>query len=88
MSHFGVDQPRFYQFVEMKLFIYLLCSCSIISVLAIINSWNKKRRKGDHIPDRYLTGIMLVTVCFAFYYAKTDLNYLSGHFPILTKLLS
>jgi hypothetical protein len=87
MSHFGVDLPQHYQFAEIKLFMYLLWSCCIISVLAIINTWNKKRRKGDNTPDKYLIFMMLVTVSFAFYYAKTDLDYLNGQLSILATLL-
>jgi len=87
MSHFGVDAPQYYQFAEIKLFMYLLWSCSIISVFAIINTWNKKRRQGDNTPDKFLIVIMLSTVSFAFYYAKTDLNYLNGQLSILADLL-
>ncbi|MCW8997063.1 MAG: hypothetical protein OQK77_14710, partial [Psychromonas sp.] len=86
MSHFGVDLPRYYQSAEIQLFMYLLWSCCIISVLAIINTWNKKRRQGDNTPDKYLIVIMLSCVSFAFYYAKTDLNYLNGQLAILAEL--
>lgn len=87
MDHFGVMLVEYYQFAEIKLFMYLLWGCCIISVLAIINTWNKKRREGDNIPDKYLIVIMLVTVSFAFYYAKTDLDYLNGQLSILSSLL-
>ena len=87
MSHFGVDYPQYYQFAEIKLFMYLLWGCSIISVLAIINTWNKKRREGDNTPDKYLVVIMAATVVFAFYYAKTDLDYLNGQLSLLAELL-
>ena len=87
MNHFGVIGFDYYQFAEIKLFIYLLWACCIISVLAIINTWNKKRRDGDNTPDKYLIGIMLVTVSFAFYYVKTDLDYLNGQLSILAGLL-
>ena len=86
MSYFSVDFPQYFQFVEIKLFIYLLWSCCVISVLAIINTWNKKRRDGDNIPDIFLIVIMLITVSFALYYAKTDLNYLNGELSILSDL--
>ena len=86
MSHFGVDSPLYYQFAEIKLFMYLLWSCCIISVLAMINTWNKKRRRGDNTPDKYLIVIMLSTVAFAFYYAKTDLDYLNGQLLFLANL--
>ena len=86
MSHFAVDSAQYYQFAEIKIFIYLLWSCCIVSVLAIINTWNKKRRQGDNVPDKYLIVIMLCTVAFAFYYAKTDLDYLNGQLSILATL--
>jgi len=86
MMHFGVDSPLYYQFVEIQIFMYLLWACCIISVLAIINTWNKKRRQGDSTPDKYLIVIMLSTVAFAFYYAKSDLNYLNGQLAILADL--
>ncbi len=86
MSHFGVDSPQHYQFAEIKIFMYLLWTCSIVSVLAIINTWNKKRREGDNTPDKYLIVIMIATVSFAFYYAKTDLDYLDGQLSILANL--
>ena len=86
MSYFSVDFPQYFQFAEIKLFIYLLWSCCVISVLAIINTWNKKRRDGDNIPDIFLIVIMLTTVSFAIYYIKTDLNYLNGELSILSEL--
>lgn len=86
MSHVGVSSPQYYQFAEIKIFMYLLWSCSIISVLAIINTWNKKRREGDNTPDKYLVVIMLSSVLFAFYYAKTDLDFLNGQLSMLEKL--
>lgn len=86
MSHVGVSSPQYYQFAEIKIFMYLLWSCSIISVLAIINTWNKKRRAGDNTPDKYLVVIMLTSVLFAFYYAKTDLDFLNGQLAILEQL--
>ena len=86
MSLFSIDSPRYYQFVEIKLFIYLLWSCGIVSVLAMINTWNKKRRQGDNRPDAYLIIIMSITVIFAFYYAKTDLYYLNEQLSILSNL--
>ncbi|WP_019614502.1 hypothetical protein [Psychromonas ossibalaenae] len=86
MSHFGVESPQYYEFAEIKLFMYLIWSCSIVSVLAIVNTWDKKRRDGDNTPDKFLIVIMSVTVIFAFYYAKTDLNYLNGQLSILANL--
>lgn len=86
MSYFSVDLPQYFQFAEIKLFIYQLWSCCVISVLAIINTWNKKRRAGDNLPDKFLLSIMLITVSFAFYYAKNDLNYLDGQLSILSDL--
>jgi len=87
MGHFGITSKSYYQFVEIQIFSYLLWSCCIVSVLAIINTWGKKRREGDNIPDKYLIVIMLLSVSFAFYYAKTDLNYLNGQLSILASLL-
>ncbi|WP_354624448.1 hypothetical protein [Psychromonas sp. MME2] len=86
MNHVGVESEQYYQFVEIKIFMYLLWSCCIVSVLAIINTWNKKRREGDNTPDKFLIVIMSATVVFAFYYAKTDLNYLNGQLSLLARL--
>ncbi|MCG6200614.1 hypothetical protein [Psychromonas antarctica] len=86
MSYFEVDSPQYYQFSEIRIFMSLLWACSIISVLAILNTWNKKRRQGDNTPDKFLIVIMSATVVFAFYYAKTDLNYLNGQLSILATL--
>ena len=84
MVHHQQNQfSQHYQFAEIKIFMYLLWSCCIVSVLAIINTWNKKRREGDNTPDKYLIVIMSVTVIFAFYYAKTDLDYLNGQLSLL-----
>lgn len=83
MGHFGITAISNYQFVEIRLFMYLLWSCCIVSVLAILNTWGKKRRPGDGIPDMFLIAIMLSAVVFAFYYAKTDLNYLDGQLSVL-----
>lgn len=88
MSHFSITSPLYFQFAEIKLFMYLLWTCSVISVLAIINTWNKKRRKGDNVPDKYLIIIMLISLAFAFYYVKTDLNYLNGQLSILSELFA
>lgn len=87
MSYLHVDRPMLFQYAEIKFFMYLLWSCSFISVLTIINSWNKERRVGDVLPDIFLIVIMLVSVSFAFYYVKTDLNYLNGQLSILTDIL-
>lgn len=86
MDHFGIESPQNYLYAEIQLFMYLLWSCCIVSVLAIINTWNKKRREGDNTPDKFLVVIMSVTVAFAFYYAKTDLDYLNGQLSILATL--
>jgi hypothetical protein len=83
MGHFGITAISNYQFVEIRLFMYLLWSCCIVSVLAILNTWGKKRRPGDGVPDMFLIVIMLSTVVFAFYYAKTDLHYLDGQLSML-----
>jgi hypothetical protein len=85
MGHFDITQFSNYQFVEIKLFLYLLWACCIVSVLAILNTWGKKRRTNDGLPDKFLIVIMSATVAFAFYYAKTDLNYLNGQLSILAK---
>ena len=87
MKHIGITKHSNYQYVEIKLFIYLIWSCTIISTLAIINTWNKKRREGDNTPDKFLVVIMGITVAFSFYYAKTDLNYLNGQFSLLQSIL-
>ncbi len=86
MSHVGITSPAYYEFAEIKIFMYLLWSCAIVSVLAIVNTWDKKRRDGDNIPDVFLIIIMGITVAFAFYYAKNDLNYLNGQLSILADL--
>ncbi len=86
MNHFGITSRANYQFVEIRLFMYQLWACCIVSVLAILNTWGKKRRPGDGIPDVFLIVIMSSTVFFAFYYAKTDLNYLNGQLSILATL--
>lgn len=86
MNHFEISTAAHYQYVEIQLFMYLLWACCIVSVLAILNTWGKKRRPGDNTPDKFLIFIMSVTVLFAFYYAKTDLNYLNGQLSLLAKL--
>lgn len=86
MEHVGIMEDRYYQYVEIKLFLAFIWSCALISVAAIINTWNKKRRQGDNTPDKFLVVIMGITVAFAFYYAKTDLNYLNGQYSILQTL--
>ncbi len=86
MEHFNIQSAANYQYVEIRLFMYLLWSCSIVSVLAIVNTWGKKRRPGDNTPDKFLVVIMSVTVAFALFYAKTDLNYLNGQLSILASL--
>lgn len=80
MAHVGVTEQSFYFYAEMKLFLYFIWACTTVSILAIINTWNKKRRKGDNIPDVYLVVIMAITVFFAFYYAKVDLQFLQLSF--------
>jgi len=86
MQHFGITSESNYQYVEIRLFMYLLWSCCIVSILAILNTWGKKRRPGDNVPDQFLIVIMSATVLFAFYYAKTDLNYLNGQLSVLATL--
>ncbi|MDA7745808.1 hypothetical protein N8878_00555, partial [Psychromonas sp.] len=87
MNHVGIEEAQYYQYVEIKLFLYLIWSCSIVSILAIVNTWKKKRREGDHTPDKFLVVIMAVTVTFAFYYAKVDLDFLNGQFSFLEMLI-
>ena len=86
MGHFEISSFTNYQFVEIQLFMYLLWACCIVSVLAILNTWGKKRRPNDGLPDKFLIVIMCTTVVFAFYYAKTDLNYLNGQLSVLATL--
>jgi hypothetical protein len=86
MGHFGIDAISNYQFAEIKLFMYLLWTCCIVSVLAILNTWGKKRRPGDNTADKFLIVIMSTSVIFSFYYAKTDLNYLNGELSVLATL--
>ncbi|WP_022941105.1 hypothetical protein [Psychromonas hadalis] len=86
MGHFGITSVANYQFVEIRLFMYLIWSCSIVSVLAILNTWGKKRRPGDGTPDKFLIVIMSSAVVFAIFYAKTDLNYLNGQLSVLASL--
>ncbi len=86
MGYFNITNKSFYQYAEIKLFTYLLWSCCIVSILAIINTWGIKRRQTDKIPDKYLIIIMASTVLFAIYYAKTDLNYLNGQLSVLAPL--
>ncbi|MCP4325980.1 MAG: hypothetical protein GY951_04985 [Psychromonas sp.] len=86
MQHFAITDESNYQFVEIRLFMYLLWSCCIVSVLAILNTWGKKRRPGDNTPDKFLIVIISSAVLFAFYYAKTDLNYLNGQLSVLATL--
>jgi len=86
MNHFQITSVSNYQFVEIKLFMYQLWSCCIVSILAILNTWGKKRRSDDGTPDKLLIIIMSVTIAFAFYYAKTDLNYLNGQLSLLAEL--
>lgn len=80
MAHVGVTEKVFFYYAEMKLFLYFIWSCTIVSILAIINTWDKKRRKGDNIPDIFLVIIMGITVFFAFYYAQVDLQFLDTSF--------
>ncbi|GLS91483.1 hypothetical protein GCM10007916_25520 [Psychromonas marina] len=83
MKHFEVVNISDYRFVEIKLFMYMLWSCCIVSGLAIINSWGKERRSHDGTPDKLLIVVMLAAVGFAVYYAMTDLNYLNGQLSFL-----
>jgi hypothetical protein len=86
MSHFQISTASNYLFVEMKLFMYQLWTCCIVSILAILNTWGKRRRSDDGTPDKLLIITMSVTIVFAFYYAKTDLNYLNGQLSLLAEL--
>lgn len=87
MSHFEVINHSYYQFAEIRLFTYWLLSCCIISILAIISTSGIKRRRGDNIPDKHLIVIMSLSVLFAFYYVKNDLDYFNGQLSILATLL-
>ena len=83
MLHFEVVNNSDYLFVEIKLFMYMLWSCCIVSALAIINSWGKKRRNHNGTPAKLLIVVMLAAVSFALYYTATDLNYLNGQLSFL-----
>lgn len=86
MGHFNITSEANYQFSEIRLFLYLFFSCCIVSILAIFNTFGKRRRKNDNTPDKFLFFIMITTVVFAFYYAKTDLSYLNGTLSFLATM--
>lgn len=87
MQHFSISQASSYAYVEMTLFLYLLWSCCMIAILAMINSWGKKRRRADHIAENSFAAMMIVTVMFAFYYAHHDLHYLDRQIDVLLSYL-
>ena len=83
MRHFSIGRTDDYPFIEMLLFLYLLWSCCIVSILSIVSGWGKHRRPADKRSDKCFMITMLITVCFAFYYANSDLDCIGEHITIL-----
>lgn len=88
MNHFKITDIASYSLLEAKLFIYLLWSCCIVSILAMINDWGKKWRPSDKISSILLVVLMFSTASFAFFYASCDLNCFDGHLSLLSSLVS
>lgn len=77
MHYFEIQQPSYYLFIELQLFLYLLWSSFTVAILTLVNAWGIKCQLGQRITDKLLIALMVVTVSFAFYYAERDLHYFS-----------